>query len=73
MSDNLTTPEARKVAGQYPVGPRIRAFAAGSLVSYEGFLNELDMVASEYSFEAFDDVRALRGWAESTEDPVWTD
>jgi hypothetical protein len=69
----ITTKQARELAAQYPVGQRMREFAAGKPVSYEGFLAELDMVSSEYSFEAFDDVRALQEWAEVTEDPVWTD
>lgn len=69
----ISTNQARELAALYPVGPRMRKFAQGSRVSYEGFLAELDMVASEYSFEAYEDVSVLREWAGDTEDPVWTD
>lgn len=69
----LTTKDARAVAASYADGPcpAITAFAAGAQVSYEDFMSQLDMIASEYGFEAHDDVKELAEWAGSTEDRVW--
>lgn len=69
----LSTKDARAVAAAYADGPcpAITAFAAGAQVSYEDFMSQLDMVASEYGFEAHDDVKALAEWAGETVDRVW--
>jgi hypothetical protein len=69
----LTTKDARTVAASYADGPcpAITAFAAGAQVSYEDFMAQLDMLASEYGFEAHDDVKELAEWAGNTEDRVW--
>lgn len=69
----ISTADARTVAASYADGPcpTITAFAAGAQVSYEDFMSQLDMLASEYGFEAHDDVKALAEWAGSTEDRVW--
>ena len=69
----ISTTDARAVAASYADGPcpAITAFAAGAQVSYEDFMSQLDMIASEYGFEAHDDVKELAEWAGSTEDRVW--
>lgn len=69
----ITTAEARTLAANYAQGPcpAITAFAGGARVSYEDFMGQLDMLSSEYGFEAHDDVSALSEWAGETEDPVW--
>lgn len=69
----ITTAEARAIAAGYADGPcpAVTAFARGERVSYEDFTAQVDMLASEYGFEAHDDVRALTTWAGDTADPVW--
>lgn len=70
-----TTAEARKFASAYqspgPVGKTFAAFASGRKVSYEDFIAECDMTATECGFDSHDDMAALRDWAGSTDDPVW--
>lgn len=69
----ISTNDARAIAANYAQGPcpAITAFAAGARVSYEDFVAQLDMLGSEYGFEAYDDIKALTEWAGETEDPVW--
>ena len=70
---SISTREARAIAAAYADGPcpAIAAFAAGARVSYEDFTAQIGVLASEYGFEAYEDVRRLEEWAGSTEDPVW--
>ena len=69
----ITTEDARAVASGYVDGPcpAITAFAGGAKVSYEDFMAQLDVLAAEYGFESYQDVRDLTAWAGETEDPVW--
>lgn len=69
----ISTKDARAVAATYADGPcpAITAFAAGAQVSYEDFMAQLDLIASEYGFEAHGDVKELAAWAGETEDRVW--
>lgn len=71
----LDTTGARATAAQYqssgPVGRTFAAFASGRRVSYEDFLTECEMTATEVGFEAYDDMRALRDYAYETDDEVW--
>lgn len=74
-ADVTSTADARVVAAQYQssgwVGRTFAAFASGRKVSYEDFLAECDMTASECGFDAYDDMALLREYAGSTADPVW--
>ena len=69
----ISTKDARAVAAAYADGPcpAITAFAAGAQVSYEDFMAQLNMIASEYGFEAHQDVEDLAAWAGETGDRVW--
>ncbi len=69
----MDTKQARELAAQYAGDyvPDIRAFALGARVSYESFVAQLDIVASEYGFDSFDDVESLRDYAGETLDAVW--
>jgi hypothetical protein len=73
----MTTNDARALAAQYQssgtIGRTFAAFASGRPVSYERFISECDMTATELGFEAYDDMRALRDYAGDTVDSVWTD
>jgi len=78
MSDDtetLPTADARLIAAQYQssgyVGKTFASFASGCRVSYEAFLAECDMTASEVGFDSYDDMRLLRDYAVNTEDSVW--
>lgn len=77
MSDYVitSTEQARAVAAQYQssgtIGRVFAAFASGRKVSYEDFLAECDMTATEVGFESYPDMQALREYAWNTEDPVW--
>ncbi|MFT7022421.1 MAG: hypothetical protein ACJA07_001505 [Rhodococcus sp. (in: high G+C Gram-positive bacteria)] len=52
----MTLDEARKLAADYPetsgIGRDVAAFAAGSRVSYERFMSDLDMLATEHGSTA---------------------
>jgi len=69
----ISTTEARAIAAGYADGPcpAIATFSRGVPVSYEDFVAQLEMLATEYGFEAHDDVRLLTEWAVETADPVW--
>lgn len=68
---------ARALAAQYqssgPVGSTFAAFASGRRVSYERFIAECDMTASEQGFDCYEDMRVLRQWAGETDADVWSD
>lgn len=71
----LDTIEARALAAEYqspgPVGRTFAAFASGRKVSYEDFIAEIEMTASECGFDSHDDMVALLNYAGTTDDPVW--
>lgn len=71
----MGTNEARNLASQYQssgaIGKTFAAFASGRQVSYEDFIAECDMTATELGFESHDDMQALREFAWNTEDSVW--
>lgn len=73
----MNTKQARQLAAQYQssgvIGRTFAAFASGRRVSYERFMAETDMTATEVGFEAHEDMRTLRDWAGNTSDDVWTD
>lgn len=73
----MNTSQARQLAAQYQspgaIGRTFAAFASGRRVSYERFIAETEMAATEIGFDAHEDMAALRAYAEETADNVWTD
>lgn len=73
----MTLEEARKTAAAYPetsgIGGAVAAFAEGHRVSYERFMSDLDMLATEYGFDSHDDIAALRQFAGDTAADIWRD
>lgn len=69
----ISTAEARAIAASYANGPcpAIATFSRGVPVSYEDFAAQLEVLASEFGFEAHEDVRLLTEWAGETADHVW--
>lgn len=71
----MDTQQARTIAAQYQspgaVGKTLAAFASGRKVSYEDFIADCDMTATELGFEAYEDMKALTEYAGNTEDNVW--
>ncbi len=77
MAAALSAERARELLAQHITAslpaPSLRAFIAGSRVSYERFTTELELLFTEAGFEAYDDLTAVREYAGGTADPVWTD
>lgn len=73
----MTLDEARKLAADYPetsgIGRDVAAFAAGNQVSYERFMSDLDMLATEYGFDSHSDIASLRQFAGDTDADIWRD
>lgn len=73
----MTLTEARELAAQYQspgaIGRTFAAFASGRQVSYEDFIAECGITATEVGFDSHEDMRLLQTWAEETTDDVWTD
>lgn len=71
----MSTAAARALAAEYqspgPVGKTFAAFASGRLVSYEDFVAECDMTATEVGFDSHADMAALRHYAGTTGSAVW--